>query len=222
DYQVTGLPTAVEGAGGASEEPVDSDAVEYDWAGRSARLIGIVAHSVLRQISEEGLQRWPLARARRAAAQWRQRLQGMGLLGADLELATEAVVESVRRTLADPRGQWLLDNEHAMARSEYPLTGVIDGALVNVVLDRTFVDDNAHRWIVDYKTGAHRGGGLDEFLDREQQRYRDQLERYAHLMYALDPRPTRLALYFPAIGAWREWTWHEDASKRDNNTAQGQ
>jgi hypothetical protein len=61
------------------------------------------------------------------------------------------------------------------------------------------------RWIVDYKTGQHSGGGVDEFLDREQQRYRAQLEGYATLLQALDPRPIRLALYFPAMAAWREW-----------------
>jgi len=33
------------------------------------------------------------------------------------------------------------------------------------------------RWIVDYKTGTHEGGDLEEFLDREQERCRAQLER---------------------------------------------
>ena len=40
-----------------------------------------------------------------------------------------------------------------------------------------FVDDAGTRWIVDYKVGSHGGGSLDEFLDREQERYRQQLER---------------------------------------------
>jgi ATP-dependent exoDNAse (exonuclease V) beta subunit len=82
---------------------------------------------------------------------------------------------------------------------------VVDGVLVHGVVDRTFVDGDGVRWIVDYKTGTHGGGSLDEFLDREQLRYRDQLHQYALLMQALDPRPTRLALYFPAMGGWRAW-----------------
>ena len=53
------------------------------------------------------------------------------------------------------------------------------------------------RWIVDYKTGTHEGGDLEEFLDREQERYRAQLEQYAALMRSLDNRPVKLGLYFP-------------------------
>jgi hypothetical protein len=45
----------------------------------------------------------------------------------------------------------------------------------------------------------------EEFLDREQQRYRGQLEKYAAVLKKLDPRPVRLGLYFPLLGGWREW-----------------
>ena len=76
--------------------------------------------------------------------------------------------------------------------------------LVSVVVDRTFVDGGV-RWIVDYKTSSHEGAGLDEFLDREQQRYRPQLERYAALIGRLGPEPVRLGLYFPLLSGWREW-----------------
>ena len=61
------------------------------------------------------------------------------------------------------------------------------------------------RWIVDYKTGTHEGGDLDTFLDREQERYRKQLEQYAALMRALDNRPVKVGLYFPLLKGWREW-----------------
>jgi hypothetical protein len=58
---------------------------------------------------------------------------------------------------------------------------------------------------VDYKTGTHEGADLEAFLDRERERYRPQLERYAQLMRGLDARPIRLGLYFPLLGGWREW-----------------
>jgi hypothetical protein len=72
-------------------------------------------------------------------------------------------------------------------------------------MDRTFVDKHGTRWIVDFKTSAHTGGGLEAFLDREQDRYRSQLERYAVVLRKLDTRPIRLGLYFPLLGGWREW-----------------
>ncbi|MCW8874689.1 MAG: PD-(D/E)XK nuclease family protein, partial [Gammaproteobacteria bacterium] len=79
------------------------------------------------------------------------------------------------------------------------------GRIWHLVLDRTFVDADGTRWIIDYKTGSHAGGGREEFLDREQERYRAQLERYAALLRRIDSRPIRLGLYFPLMAAWREW-----------------
>jgi hypothetical protein len=168
--------------------------------------VGIVAHALLRRVSEDGPGAWDAPRLEQAWRTARGALHGSGILAGELEDATAAVCDAVNHTLADPRGQWLLDPHHPQARSEYALSGVVDGVLVHGVVDRTFVDVDGVRWIVDYKTGTHGGGSLDEFLDREQDRYQVQLERYATLMQALDPRPTRLALYFPAVGGWRAWT----------------
>jgi hypothetical protein len=61
------------------------------------------------------------------------------------------------------------------------------------------------RWVIDYKTSQHIGGGLEEFLDREVERYRPQLQRYAMLAKRLGPEPVHLGLYFPLMRAWREW-----------------
>jgi len=74
-----------------------------------------------------------------------------------------------------------------------------------VIFDRSFIDENGVRWIIDYKTSQHSGGGLDEFLEREVERYRPQLHRYAMLARKLGPEPVRVGLYFPLMGAWREW-----------------
>ena len=73
---------------------------------------------------------------------------------------------------------------------------------------RTFVESKGTRWIIDYKTSSHEGGGLDEFLDEQQRRYRDQMERYARLLAPLG-EPIRLGLYFPLVGGWREWAFDE-------------
>ena len=78
-------------------------------------------------------------------------------------------------------------------------------AIVSVVIDRTFVDEQGVRWIVDYKSSSHEGADLDGFLASEQERYRPQLERYAALMRHLGPEPIRLGLYFPLLSAWRSW-----------------
>ncbi|MNC85462.1 hypothetical protein D3C83_10610 [compost metagenome] len=118
--------------------------------------------------------------------------------------AAERVVATLTQTLAGERGQWLLGPREA-AESELRLTGVTGHGIVNIAMDRTFVDDRGVRWIVDYKTGGHEGGDIEAFLDRERERYRPQLERYAALMRVRDDRPIRLGLYFPLLNGWREW-----------------
>jgi ATP-dependent helicase/nuclease subunit A len=75
-----------------------------------------------------------------------------------------------------------------------------------MIIDRTFIDEKGVRWIIDYKTGSHTGGGIDEFLDREQERYSQQLQAYARVMSRLEDNPIRLALYFPLMAGWREWS----------------
>ena len=80
------------------------------------------------------------------------------------------------------------------------------GRLRSVVIDRCFVDDTGTRWVIDYKTSRHEGGGLESFLDQEMQRYQGQLSGYVALARALGPQPVRAALYFPLLAAFRELT----------------
>jgi ATP-dependent exoDNAse (exonuclease V) beta subunit len=69
-------------------------------------------------------------------------------------------------------------------------------------VDRIFRTVEDVRWIVDYKTSPHEGADREAFLDREQGRYRAQLEAYAH---ALAPGEAMLGLYFPVLAAWKQW-----------------
>jgi ATP-dependent exoDNAse (exonuclease V) beta subunit len=119
-------------------------------------------------------------------------------------------VEALVAVHRDPRGRWILQKAREDVR-EYALSGYVQGAdsrsggVTRVVFDRSFVDDQGVRWVIDYKTSQHVGGGLEEFLDREVERYRPQLQRYAALAQRLGPEPVRLGLYFPLMRAWREW-----------------
>jgi ATP-dependent exoDNAse (exonuclease V) beta subunit len=120
--------------------------------------------------------------------------------------ATDLVLAALARTVADERGRWILGAGHREAHSELALTGVTAGRLRSVVIDRCFVDDTGTRWVIDYKTSRHEGGGLESFLAQEMQRYQGQLSGYVALARALGPQPVRAALYFPLLGAFRELT----------------
>ena len=181
------------------------DALEFSWVGETARHIGTVVHRWLQRIAEEGVAGWDAARVDAMAPALRAALSAQGVGDADVPEALRRTTQALTNCLADARGNWLLARR-AEARSEWRLTGVSSGRLVNVVIDRCFVDEDGVRWIIDYKTSVHEGSDRDAFLDNERERYRHQLEHYARLVRQLDDRPLRLGLYFPLLGGWREWT----------------
>jgi ATP-dependent exoDNAse (exonuclease V) beta subunit len=182
-----------------------ADEIEFSWVGETARRVGSVVHRWLQRMAEDGLERWDAKRVRTLEKTIADELIASGLAADAVKDAAARVAAILAQTLSAERGGWLLSARTA-AQSELRLTGVADDGVVNIVMDRTFVDDDGVRWIVDYKTGGHEGADIDAFLDREQERYCPQLERYAALMRALDDRPIRLGLYFPLLNGWREWT----------------
>ena len=173
-------------------------APSFEWAGHTQRRVGIVVHALLQRLG-------PGDRVRDLEGTIEAALSVEGLAGDALTEAAQRVERALEQTLADPRGLWILDT-HEEDRREYALTGTVDGRIRRVVIDRTFVD-GPDRWIIDYKTGIHRGGGLEAFLDNERNRYRAQLDAYAQVVGQMDSRPIRLGLYFPLMGGWREWAW---------------
>jgi ATP-dependent helicase/nuclease subunit A len=117
--------------------------------------------------------------------------------------AAGRVQAALVQALSNERGRWLLGS-HSNAVCEYSLCGVLEGQIVNVRIDRTFIDDRDVRWIIDYKSSSHEGAGVEDFLDNERERYREQLIRYRELFGLMENRPVRTALYFPLLNAWRE------------------
>lgn len=182
----------------AEQEP------EFLWVGETLRHVGTVVHRLLQCIAREGVERWDAARRRQVLPWVRERLAQAGVREEELEHAADAVLGAVENTLADGRGRWLLE-PHAEAESEYALSRLADGRLETGIIDRTFVDADGVRWIVDYKTSEHRGADVDAFLERERQRYAGKLEDYAALMRGREGRRVKVALYFPLLKRFLEW-----------------
>ena len=183
------------------------ETLEFEWASPTAKHVGTVTHRVLQTIAEEGPEHWDTVRLNAARAGIAQRLRSLGVTAAAMDDAVARVTEALAKTLASPRGRWLLAADHPEARSEFQISGLVDGERLEAIIDRTFVDAEGLRWIIDFKTGVHRGGALEHFLDAEVARYRAQLEGYGRLMSAIDARPIALGLYFPLLDAWREWRY---------------
>jgi ATP-dependent exoDNAse (exonuclease V) beta subunit len=183
----------------------------FEWVSDRSRFAGDALHGFLERIAREGLDCWDENAVRSRRGAYRAVLANLGVPPADLRWAVDRVEQGLARTLGDPRGRWCLEG-HADAASELPIVGWIEGKLSEAVIDRTFVDESGVRWIIDYKTSEPAGGDVENFLEAEKDRYREQLERYARLLSQrditstqMDDRPIRLGLYFPLLGAWLEW-----------------
>ncbi len=182
------------------------DQVEFSWASETAKHIGTLVHRFLQRIAEDSLDNWDEARVRGLNAVYQRDLKRLGVPDAEMRHAVERVTAALSASLEDSRGRWVL-GKHADARAEMRLTGVIAADTVDVVIDRTFVDEQSVRWIVDFKTSVHDGADRDAFLDNERVRYAAQLQRYGALLRMAESREIRLGLYFPLLGGWREWRY---------------
>ena len=176
---------------------------EFSWVGETARHIGTVVHAGL-----EAFAAAPALPTRERILSdrenYRHQLRRHGVPERDLDRATALVVEALTNTVKDERGRWIFSPGHHQAHSELALTGIAGGRLTGVIIDRSFVDRDGTRWVIDFKTSRHEGGGLEMFLEQELARYRAQLETYIALARGLGPEPVRAGLYFPLIGAFRE------------------
>ncbi|HXX84153.1 MAG TPA: UvrD-helicase domain-containing protein [Casimicrobiaceae bacterium] len=198
-------PPAALPSGTIAEPSGEREEIVFDWAREAARQIGTIAHALLRRIADDGLEAWSGRRVDAERTRIEHEFAAQGFVAAEALAATDQVLAAVRTTLADTRGRWLFDPRHAEAQSEFAVTSAADEEFVHVVLDRTFVDAEGVRWIVDFKLSRHEGADKEGFLDTERERYRDQLEKYARAMRGMDERPIRLGLYFPLLRGWREW-----------------
>ncbi|MEC7640554.1 MAG: UvrD-helicase domain-containing protein [Nitrospinota bacterium] len=182
-------PTASPGTTRQPNEP------EFAWAGNQARSLGTVLHAVFQDLAGNSTGQWTDREASRAA--FRSALLSEGLPPDHLEDALNGGMRAIENILQDETGRWIL-KKHSQQQSELSLTGKLNGGFENRIIDRTFIDENDIRWIIDYKTGEHQGTDLEGFFTEEKERYRRQLGEYEALLRQTgETRKIRKALYYP-------------------------
>jgi ATP-dependent exoDNAse (exonuclease V) beta subunit len=183
-------------------EEGDDNEVEFDWASPWAKHVGSVVHRWLQQIAEEGIALWNTGRVQDAVPALRLALTRAGVGREHIDTALARTIEALCNALEDENGRWTLGT-HSEAKNELPITTLDPdtGAFQLNIIDRTFVNDDGTRWIIDYKTGTHESTDVADFLRSEEERYRPQLRRYRDAFRKLENRPIRTALYFPLLKA---------------------
>lgn len=158
-----------------------------------SRIVGTVIHEVLQTLAHTGSHHF---------YQWKNRLIALGILPHELNNAIKTVQLAIEKTLADERGQWILSS-HINSQCEWTLT-YFEEEMKNIIIDRTFIDKDNIRWIIDYKT--------TETIERKKE-YIEQLETYAKVISQMENYPIKCGLYFPLCAGWIEWDFSATCAK---------
>jgi len=185
--------------------PAHEQETEYVWAGAEAAPVGNALHAALQHVAEIGVEHWSDDHTQAEYGRMSRCLLAEGLSGRMLQLASGRCADGLNRVLSSNRGRWILSNQHRQAHCEWALSSAHEHHLSHHIIDRSFIDADGVRWIIDYKTAAHEGSDVDAFLAAEEERHAPQLQRYATILKNMDPeREIKTALYFPMLDAWKE------------------
>jgi ATP-dependent exoDNAse (exonuclease V) beta subunit len=196
-FRIPQLPEPVRWT--SAPEGRDEEGIEFSWAGEIARHVGTVVHRWLQRIADDSMRGWDVSRVEALRPLLARELERRGIQRSRSKDVASLVADALTNALTDERGRWLLGS-HPEARSEHRLRLRSGSGIRSYVIDRLFRDTSGERWIVDFKTSRHEGGGLESFLDEQRKRYESQLNIYAAAF-----KRARLGLYFPLLRGWREW-----------------
>lgn len=170
---------------------------------RAARHTGTVLHRVLALLATRGADGWDANKIQSLKPSWEAQLRALGLSGQQLVDSLNKVELGVMRTLADKTAQWMLNPDHKASSVELSLWQNDQRGSKNSILDRCFIDEGV-RWIIDYKSSEPNAEeSVDDFIRRESEHYRPQLQRYRELFVSF-PHPIKTALYFPLLSHLQE------------------
>jgi len=184
--------------------PVDSQTLEYEWATEVATAVGIVLHDCL-QFNGSGIFNLSIDQALKK--RWNAELRALRVPANRIDYALKRLTKALNNIQTDKDTHFLF-KDYAEQQNEYALSALEDGVVNTYRIDRTFVDEQGVRWIVDYKSTDTRNQDIESFVDEQiKDRHQDQLERYGRLMSQIDAKPIRLAVYFPLLKQLRSWEY---------------
>ena len=196
------IPKSLDNSLGQVINRSNNELVEYEWVGVSARHEGTLMHEIICQMANGTFDSHI-----NSYKSWHNQLLSYGIDSDQIKKSLEKVQTVINQMTDDARAQWILNDAHTEAKNEWSLSAIVNGKLENIIIDRTFIDEHGVRWIIDYKTSTHLGANVELFIDSEFDRYRSQLENYAAILRLFESTPIKLGLYFPLLGAWREWDY---------------
>ena len=205
EWQVEQQLNAQEESSIAENDNADDHATtEFEWATNAASAVGTILHGWL-QYNCADISSAQISQAQVNA--WRTELLALRVPEIRLEYAIRNLKQAVENIKVDEQAAFIFKN-YEIEQNEYALSAFEDGMVKKSIIDRTFVDENNVRWIVDYKSTPTRDKDLRAFAQEQvKDRHQSQLERYGALMSQIDTREIKLAVYFPLIKQLVSWSY---------------
>jgi hypothetical protein len=166
DFEMPQVPMSVESK--AVDQGREEEQIEFSCVRETARHVGTVVQRWLQRMAEDELRGWSTKRLEKLEETFASELERKGVQPSDIKMAVGLVKTALVNTIGDAKGKWIL-GPHAESWTEYRFR-THDGR--RLVADRRIREKSGEHWIVDFKTSKHEGGNVQEFLEREKERYR--------------------------------------------------
>lgn len=178
-------------------EPATVEELEPLHTDLLPRVSGELVHLGLKLLVERG-QSWLPALER--APYWRRALAALCPDEDSLDGALRNVRAQLETCLAHPETAWLFRGDLEDDACELALVDYTSGYRRDHIVDRSFIDAEGRRWIIDYKSARPSAGQSEEdFIAAQCELYREQLQRYARLFRARGDKSICCALLFTAL-----------------------
>ncbi len=169
--------------------------IEFLWAGENAKQAGIIVHRWMHRFSLE--KQIPalsnLKSYKSISENW---ARNNHVKEEQLTDVINRVLETLINIIEDKNNHWFLTGD---GFSELPLTGIWKNKCYSIIIDRININSDNQHWLIDYKTGTHQGSGIEEFLNEEVIRYKEQLEKYATIYRNYCGTTPKVGLYYPNL-----------------------
>jgi ATP-dependent helicase/nuclease subunit A len=181
-----------------SQDEKESPALEaFEHESPLAAAIGTLIHSSLESYTISHEKDFWIEKLSSQRNFWRLYLRQHLDDEAELEAILDKIQETIKSNTDNDEFAWIFDEHGLEAQSELALTNLHNRLFI---VDRTLIDKEGVRWIIDFKTGHPKSSQTSAaFIQSMKERYQSQLLNYGNLFAELESRKTKLALYLTSI-----------------------